>query len=99
MTTAEPFNVVPFVFLLWASLAAGFGVGWLLNRTRPWGILAALGWVVVMALTVKPFLILAYLLPTVGAGAVGVIVAHCRRPRSPHANDQTSDVNLVKPDN
>ena len=78
MTTTQPFNVIWFVLLLWASLAAGFGIGFILQRKRLWGVAAALAWLLVLANAVAPYLLFGYLLPTGGAAIGGAIVGHCR---------------------
>ena len=78
LTTTEPFNVIPFVFLLWGSLAVGFGIGYVIQRSRKWGAIAAVAWVAVLATMVAPYLLFGYLLPTGGAAIGGAIVAHCR---------------------
>ncbi len=79
LTTTEPFNVVPFVFLLWGSLAVGFFCGFLGFRRRLVGVAIGIGWVVAMLSLVKAFLLLAYFLPTLGAVIAGVITARCRQ--------------------
>lgn len=79
-------DVLPFILLLWGSLLAGFGAGWVFQYRRLAGVGCALAWLGFVMTQIPPWWFFGYLMPTVAAGIGGAIVAHCRQRAARQAN-------------